>query len=224
MKPRVTRAEARTAEGRRLVLSEQDGAWAISLNGQELMHSRAHASELLLADVGLDRVTASSGRVLIGGLGLGFTLRRVLERVADDAIVEVAELVPEVVTWNREHLRGLNGGCLDDPRVRVRAGDVATMIRAAQAGSYDVMLLDVDNGPVAMVAAGNAGLYAAGGLRAVKTALRPGGCAVFWSAGPDETFATRLRQAGFVVEAVPAKVHANAKRAAYMLYASVKRG
>ncbi|WP_221032690.1 spermidine synthase [Actomonas aquatica] len=221
MKPRRSVAEARTAAGRRLVLSEQDGAWAISLDGQELMHSRAHASELALAEVGwADLGTAAPRRVLIGGLGLGFTLRRMLELAGPDTVVEVAELVPAVVAWNREHLRELNGACLDDARVVVREGDVAAMIRQAPRGRYDLLLLDVDNGPVAMVAAGNASLYAAAGLRAVRRALRPGGRVVFWSAGPDEAFAARLRQVGFAVEAIPAKVHANAKRAAYMLYAA----
>ena len=219
MKPRVTLAEARTDEGRRLVLSEQDGAFAISLNGQELMHSRAHASEVLMAELGVPAVSPETAvRVLVGGLGLGFTLRRVLELVGADAVVEVVELVADVVAWNREYLRGLNGAMLDDPRVQVRVMDVSQPIRTAKPGTYDTILLDVDNGPVAMVATGNASLYAAGGLRAVRAALKPGGRAVFWSAGPDERFAKRLAGAGFTVDAVPAKVHANAKRAAYMLY------
>lgn len=224
MKPRVTLAEARTGEGRRLVLSEQDGAYAISLDGQELMHSRVHASEQLMADLGLAAVDLGQARVLVGGLGLGFTLRRVLERVGPQAQVEVVELVPEVVAWNREALRGLNGACLDDARVRVRVADVGQVIRAAKPGSYDCVLLDVDNGPVAMVAAGNAHLYAEAGLRAVGRALRVGGCAVYWSAGPDAALERRLTKLGWAAEAVPAKVHANAKRAAYMLYVAVKRG
>ncbi len=223
MKPRVTLAEARTVEGRRLVLSEQDGAYAISLDGQELMHSRAHASEEQMADLALAGVApGASARVLVGGLGLGFTLRRVLEQAGAQAVVEVAELVPEVVSWNREYLRELNGAWLEDPRVRVWGGDVGRVLRRARVGEYDAIVLDVDNGPVAMVARGNAHLYGPGGLRAIRRALRPGGRTVFWSAGPDAGFAERLARAGFAVEAVPAKVYASAKRAAYVLYVAVK--
>ena len=110
MKPRITLAEARTAEGRRLVLSEQDGAFAISLNGQELMHSRAHASEVLLGELGVASLhTQTAARVLVGGLGLGFTLVQVLAGLRSDAVVDVAELLPAVVEWNRTFLQGLNG-------------------------------------------------------------------------------------------------------------------
>lgn len=217
MKPRVTLAVSRTAEGRRLVLSEQDGAYAISLEGQELMHSRVHTSEQLLAEVGLAGMERPR-RVLVGGLGLGFTLRRVLELVGPKVAVEVAELLPDVVAWNREHMRVLNGDCLDDSRVTVRVGDVAALLRREKRATYDSILLDVDNGPVAMVATGNGSLYTVAGLRVVRQALRPRGRAVFWSAGPDAAFVARMRRAGFAVEAVPAKVHASAKRAAYMLY------
>lgn len=224
MKPRIKLAEGRTTEGRTLVLSEQDGAYVISLQGQELMHSRAHASEELLGELGVAHIGRTEGaRVLVGGLGLGFTLQRVLAAVGPEAIVEVAELVPAVVEWNRTHLRGLCGAALEDPRVQVRIGDAARMVRAAKAAAYDAILLDLDNGPVALVAAGNASLYSGTGLQAVAKALRVGGRAVFWSARPDPAFAERLARARFTVEAVPAKVHAGARRAAYMIYVATRQ-
>ncbi len=219
MKPRITLAEARTAEGRRLVLSEQDGAYAISLNGQELMHSRAHASELLLGELGVESLKTTQGaRVMVGGLGLGFTLVEVLAGLQPDAVVDVAELLPEVVAWNREFLRGLNGTALDDARVQLHIEDAAKLIQRAKPGTYDALMLDIDNGPVAMVASGNQNLYSKSGLLGVKRALKSVGRAIFWSASMDVPFETRLKKAGFTVKAVPAKLHTNAKRAAYMLY------
>ncbi|GAB5559665.1 MAG: spermidine synthase [Synoicihabitans sp.] len=223
MKPRITLAEARTKEGRRLVLSEQDGAFAISLDGQELMHSRAHASELLLGELGAELLKNTSGaRVLVGGLGLGFTLAQVLADLRADAVVDVAELMSEVVSWNREHLQTLNGWALDDPRVRLHIGDAAKLIQCAKPGTYDAMMLDIDNGPIAMVASGNQNLYSKAGLLSVKRALKTGGRVIFWSASKDAAFETRLEKAGFQFRAVPAKVHANAKRAAYLLYVASK--
>lgn len=219
MKPRLTLAEARTAEGRRLVLSEQDGAFAINLNGQELMHSRAHASELLLGELGVELLkTTKAARVLVGGLGLGYTLAQVLAGLGADAVVDVAELLPAVVDWNRTFLQGLNGTALDDPRVQLHVGDAAKLIQQAKPGTYDALMLDLDNGPVAMVASSNKNIYSRTGLFGVKRALIAGGRAIFWSASTDAAFESRLENAGFHVEAVPAKVHANAKRAAYVLY------
>jgi spermidine synthase len=222
MKPRIALAESRTADGGRLVLSEQDGAFAISLNGQELMHSRAHASEDLLGELGVAMLgSVPMARVLVGGLGLGFTLGRALGGLRSDAVVDVAELLPAVVEWNRTFLRELNGPALADPRVQLHQRDAVKLIHRARPGTYDAVLLDLDNGPVAMVAASNREVYSTSGLRFVKRALKPGGRAVFWSASADAAFEQRLRQVDFSVEAVPAKVHANAKRAAYMLYLAV---
>lgn len=219
MKPRVTLAETRTKEGRRLILSKQDGAFAISLNGQELMHSRAHASELLLGELGAELLKTTAGaRVLVGGLGLGFTLAQVLAELESDAVVDVAELLPEVVDWNREFLQELNGTALDDSRVQLHIGDAAKLIQQAKPGTYDALMLDLDNGPVAMVTSSNKNIYSKTGLFGVKRALKPGGRAIFWSASADAAFETRLVKVGFEVEAVPAKVHATAKRAAYVLY------
>ena len=219
MKPRVTLAEAVTAEGRKLILSEQDGAFAISFNGQELMHSRAHASEDLLGELGVETLREHRApRVLVGGLGLGFTLVQVLAGLPAQAVVEVAELLPAVVEWNRTFLQTLNGAALDDPRVQVHVTDAAKLIQQAKPGTYDALMLDLDNGPVAMVASSNRNIYSRTGLLGVKRVLKPGGRAIFWSASVDASFESRLKHVGFEMEAIPAKVHPGAKRAAYVLY------
>jgi spermidine synthase len=219
MKPRIKLAETRTPDGACLSLYEHDGVWSMSLNGAELMHSKASASERLLGELGIQQISREEApRILIGGLGLGFTLRTVLEGTGNQAVVEIVELIPDVIEWNRQHLQDLNGPFLEDPRVRVVAADVASVIRESEQACYDAILLDIDNGPVAMVSKENRWLYSSKGLKAVRQALVPQGRAVFWSAGPDKAFENRLRQLGFVVTPVPAKVHESAKRAAYLLY------
>lgn len=223
MKPRIKLAEVKTPQGATLGLYEQDGAFSISCNGQELMHSKATASERLLGTMGVERLKRNDpARVLIGGLGLGFTLQSALAGVGGQAIVEVAEFVPEVVAWFRDHLGPLHGPLLEDPRVVVRVEDVTRLIRKAEPGSYDVVLLDVDNGPVPIVTEDNAALYTTYGIRNLRDALKPRGRAIFWSAGPEPKFEVRLRKEGFRVKAVPAKVHESAKRAAYTLYVADK--
>jgi spermidine synthase len=223
MKPRTRLAEATTPDGLVLSLFEHDGDFSMSLNGQELMHSRASASEELLGTLGVERLVGKPDgpepfRILVGGLGLGFTLRSVLEACSEDGRVDVVELIPEVIDWNRTHLKELNGFLLDDSRVEIHLADVGAVIREAGKSAYDAILLDVDNGPVAMVKKTNKSLYSSAGIRSIRAALKPGGRAVLWSAGPDKAFAERLEQAGFQVRAVPAKVHERAKRAAYVLY------
>jgi spermidine synthase len=219
MKPRIKLAEATSPDGGAMALYEHDGAYSISFSGQELMHSKASASETLLGQLSVERIKKGKpARVVIGGLGLGFTLRSVLEASSADASVEMVELIPKVIEWNRQFLRDLNGSCLDDPRVTVRVEDVNDVIRSAAPGSCDAIILDVDNGPVAMVANDNASLYSRSGIRAIHSALKRGGRAVFWSAGPDVKFEAKLEKAGFKVGVVRAKVHQNAKRAAYFLY------
>jgi spermidine synthase len=183
------------------------------------MHSKATASEILLGQVGVQKLKPGApARILIGGLGLGFTLQSVLALVGPNVVVEVAELMPEVVAWNREHLQPLNGGLLDDPRVEVRVEDVGELLKNAPQKQYDVILLDVDNGPVAMVSENNATIYSNKGIRSIRKALKPRGRVVFWSAGRFPKFEGLLRKFGFKFEAVPAKVHAHAKRDAYTLY------
>lgn len=219
MKPKTLLADSETPDGLLMALYTHDGDYSISLKGQELMHSKASASELLLGELGVADLDASAAnRVLIGGLGLGFTLRAVLAGLGADAAVDVVELLPAVVAWNRDFLADLNGALLEDARVRVVEADVAAVIYKGSSQSYDRILLDTDNGPTSMVQASNDSLYSAQGLDAIRRLLRPKGRVVFWSASEDVAFQQRMQQVGFRVRAVPAKVHERAKRAAYILY------
>ncbi len=200
-------------------LFEHDGDYSISLDGAEIMHSRASTSEELLGQLGVERLNREQeSRVLIGGLGLGCTLRTALQFSGDKTIVEVAELLPAMEEWNRDHMQTLNGALVDDPRVEIRIQNASKLIRNAKAGTYDAIMLDVDNGPVAKVAKDNFSLYSNTGLRTIRSALKPKGRVIFWSAGPEPLFEPRFGRVGFKVKAVPAKVHERAKRAAYMLY------
>lgn len=163
------------------------------------MTSRAHASEEALAELAAARLARADARFLIGGLGMGYTLAALLRRVGPRASVVVAEIVPELIEWNRGPLGPLAGHPLADPRVRVRAADVGAVLREAR-GAFDAVLLDVDNGPEAATRPGNEWLYGAEGLRAAAAALREGGVLAVWSAGADRAFARRLRAAGLGVE------------------------
>jgi len=224
MKPRIKLAETTTNDGSVMSLLEHDGDFAISFNGQDLMHSKASTSERQLGRVGVVRLPKEEPtRILIGGLGLGLTLKSVLADAGPDAEVTVAELNPDLVEWNRKFLSKLNGGVVDDPRVIIRPGDVTKIIKKTKENIYDVILLDVDNGPIAMVTKKNSSLFTYMGVRFIKDALKPYGRAVFWSAGPDPKFEILLNKAGFKVTAIPAKVHERAKRAAYMLYVADNR-
>ncbi|MGJ8654212.1 MAG: spermine synthase [Opitutaceae bacterium] len=223
MKPKIKLAEAPIVGGAVMALYEHDGAYSMSVNGQELMHSEAHASERLMGTLGVEKIPLDvQPRILIGGLGLGFTLRSVIDAVGPDALIDVAELVPEVIEWNKTHLKDLNGALVDNKGVDVFADDVVDVIRKVKA-VYDTIIVDVDNGPCAMVADSNVSLYSNTGLKRVWGALKPEGRAVFWSAKQDVAFEQRLKRAGYKVQAVPAKVHARAKRAAYMLYIADRR-
>lgn len=219
MKPRIKIAETQAPGGGSMVLYEHDGDFSVSFNGQELMHAKANASETHLGELGVaDWPVDMDGRVLIGGLGLGFTLRSVLEQVSANSRVDVYELIPEVIQWNRDFLNDLNGSLLDDTRVTVHSGDVCQAILEAEPGTWDAILMDIDNGPVAMVASDNRLLYADKGIQAIRKALSRKGRAVFWSAGPDIKFETRLKRNGFKVQAIPSKRHPSARQMPYRLY------
>jgi spermidine synthase len=168
-------------------------------NGKSLMSSRMHGSEQALAALALRRVHAPDACVLVGGLGMGFTLRATLDLLPEDATVVVAELVPAVVEWNRGVLGTLAAHPLRDARVRVEIGDVADTLQSGP-GRFDAVLLDVDNGPDAFAAATNARLYNDQGLAVARAALKPGGVLAVWSAWEDRRFEQRLRYAGFVVD------------------------
>jgi spermidine synthase len=219
VKPTVTLAETTTPDGCKLSLRSHDGHFHLSVGGHSLMSTRATNSETRLAELGCERLGDGAGRrVLIGGLGLGFTLRRTLELVPAAERIEVAELMPEVVEWNRRFMQSFNGALVDDPRVTIVIADVYAALARAAMASLDAVLLDVDNGPSALVASGNSRLYTPVGLRVVSRALRPGGRAVFWSARPDPSFLGRLATAGFRAEAAVAKGYSKSKRAAYTLF------
>jgi spermidine synthase len=200
MKPWELLGEARTPDGKLLALTRRAGEYVIHADGKSLMSSRMHGSEEALAHFGCRQLAACEApRVLIGGLGMGFTLRATLDLLPPAASVVVAELVPAVAEWNRGPLGPLAGHPLADRRVRVELCDVAALLRRS-AGAFDAVLLDVDNGPSAFTQPGNAGLYDDSGLAAVRAALAPGGTLAVWSAREDRRFEQRLRWGGFTVE------------------------
>ena len=202
--------QSSTSDGTDIQLRRRDDEYLILANGKPLMSSRLHGSEQALAVLGCTRARAlEAPRVLVGGLGMGFTLRAVLDVLPPDAVVTVTELVPAVVEWNRASLAALAGHPLRDRRVRLQVGDVGFTLRA-NLGGFDVVLLDTDNGPAAFTAADNAGLYDNSGVAAAFAALRPGGTLAVWSAWEDRKFEQRLRFHGFLVEV--ARVRARLKK------------
>ena len=208
MIPWVCLDTAPIPDGGDLRLMQRGQELSIMSGSTELMNSRLSGSEKALADLTCARLAGrAKPRVLIGGLGMGFTLRAALAALPKDAGVGVAELVPAVVAWARGPMAGLFEGCLDDSRVSVREADVAAVIGEARA-AYDAILLDVDNGPGGLNRDANDKLYSAGGLNAAKRALKPGGVLAVWSCAPDERFAARFGKAGFAVEEVRVKAHA----------------
>ena len=200
MKPLELLGQTRTPDDTDLTLVRRDGEFVILADGKPLMSSRMHGSEEALAMFGCRQVrTRAQAHVLVGGLGMGFTLRATLDQLQPDAVVVVADLLPEVVEWNRGPLGPLAGRPLTDRRVRVEVADVAQVLRSSP-GRFDAVLLDVDNGPVALTASNNAGLYDNQGLAAARAALTEGGVLAVWSAREDRKFEQRLRYAGFTVD------------------------
>ena len=186
-------------DGKTISLHEHDGSYAIRVDGIPLMSTRQHASEERLAELACAHVQGVSGaRVLIGGLGFGFTLRAALASLAQDATVVVAEILAAVIGWNRNPAYPLASPAMADPRVTVLERDVGEVIAESRA-EFDSILLDADNGPSAMSTAGNQRLYDRAGLQLTRAALRPRGCAAFWSAAPDPAFAKLMAHAGFTV-------------------------
>jgi spermidine synthase len=195
-----------------LRLKRRGGEFSIMLGANELMNSRLSGSEEALAWLSCAKIRGRQRpKMLIGGLGMGFTLRAALAELAPDATVVVAELVPAVVAWARGPMGELFAGSLDDPRVDVRLADVADLIASGK-GVYDAILLDVDNGPDGLSRRENDRLYSMAGLAAARSALTPGGVLAVWSAHPDKGFAARLRQSGFEVDEV--NTRARGKRGA----------
>src|SRR6266566_626008 len=192
MKPSVLLGQTRTPEGDEMALTRHGSEYVILASGQSLMSSRMHGSEEALATFACGRArTLEEPCVLVGGLGMGFTLRATLDLLPPDATVVVSELVPAVVDWNRGPLGPLAGHPLKDRRVRVHVGDVAVTLGAGP-GRFDAVLLDVDNGPAAFTSSDNAWLYGDKGLAAARAALKTGGVLAVWSAREDRKFEQRL--------------------------------
>lgn len=191
--------------GGELRLMRRGSEYSIMIGGNELMNSRLSGSEEALATLAAERIgPRTAPRVLIGGLGMGFTLRAALASLASDASVTVAELVPGVVDWARGPMADVFGETLSDPRVAVAVEDVAETIDRAR-GVYDAVLLDVDNGPDGLTRSGNDRLYGPAGLAASLRALSPGGVLGIWSQGADPAFTARLGRAGFQVDEMRVK-------------------
>lgn len=209
--------------GGTMTLHRRGGEFSIRIDGEELMNSRAHGSEEALAELACGRVgSRPRPRVLIGGLGMGFTLAAALAVLDEDARVVVAELVPKVIEWNRDMLSTLAGSPLDDGRSEVVQGDVGEAMRAGH-GSFDAILLDVDNGPEPLTHEGNVWLYSSQGLEAAFEALRPGGVLAVWSAGPDEGFRRRLKGVGFKVEEVASRARGVRGGARHRVWLATRR-
>jgi spermidine synthase len=210
VKPWELLGRTATPDGDELTLMQRSGELVILANGRPLMSSRMHGSEEALATLACRRIrTAGAPTVLVGGLGMGFTLRATLDALPGTATVTVAELLPAMVDWNRGVLGPLAGDPLRDRRVTLAVGDVADTIRA-HLQAFDVILLDVDNGPAAFTSERNGTLYSDRGLEAVRRALKPGGVLAVWSAWEDRKFEQRLRYGGFAVSVE--RVRARLKR------------
>ncbi|WP_416140259.1 hypothetical protein ACM26W_07780 [Halomonas sp. HK25] len=207
-------------KGTELRLLQRNDEFSIRIAGTagELMNTRLHGSEDALAELACQRVADRPGvRVLVGGLGMGFTLAAALAALGEDAEVVVAELVPGVVEWNRGPLGAAAGYPLNDPRTRVSVGDVGELLRREPAG-FDAIMLDVDNGPEGLTRRENDWLYSPKGLATAQQALRPDGVLAVWSAGQDPAFTERLRRVGLLVETITVRAHRPGKGARHCIW------
>jgi len=206
----IDRAKIPGDEGE-IILRRRDTEFSIRTATTELMNSRLHGSEEALAELTCKRLQHLSGvKMLIGGLGMGYTLAAALAHSKADAQVSVCELVPAVVRWNREHLGHLAGRPLDDPRVSVLEGDIAAFISERKL-FWDAIVLDVDNGPEGLTREANDSLYGLTGLKSAFSALRPGGILAVWSYGPDEGFTSRLKKCQFATETISVRARKSGK-------------
>jgi spermidine synthase len=211
MKPTVKLASALTPDGSEIALYRHGSDFSIKVNSQDLMHSRQHESELDLARLGCAHlVDHSAPSILVGGLGMGYTLRQALDMLGPSARVMVSELMGVVVEWNREFIGEHNNHPLRDERVEVIAGDIVDLI-SSSGGRFDAILLDVDNGPEALTDSGNRRLYSIEGIMACRRALREDGCLAVWSAGPSNKFEELLMSCDFNVRRFPVCSHKGSK-------------
>ena len=207
MKPRVKIATAKTPDGGEMVLYQHDRDFSILVDGDDLMHSRRHASELELARLGCAHLAGRKApSILVGGLGMGYTLRQALDMLGPQAHVVIGELMSAVVGWNREFFGELNARPLEDQRVELQIGDVVGLISGSR-NRFDAILLDIDNGPDAMTALGNRRLYGHEGIAACVRALRDQGCLAVWSAKPSKQFEQILLDCGLHVRRFRVPAH-----------------
>ncbi len=224
MKPHVQLAEATLPNGTIFSLHQHDGKFYLKYNGLDLMSTALTHSEQLLAEIGCATILKghpsrpAHPRVLIGGLGMGFTLKRALELVGRPATVEVAELMPELVEWNRTFLVEHNGPLLEDKRTKIYHGDLFDCVSSSSKDTYDALLLDIDNTPDDLITAENARLYTPNFLATIRKSLTPGGCVAYWLSQPAPKFKKRLIKAQFDVEEFAAKPHEKSKRARHCIY------
>ncbi len=208
--------------GGELRLKQRGTEFSIMLGTIELMNNRLSGSEEALAKLSYERIQKHARpHMLIGGLGMGFTLRAALAVLPVDAKVTVGELVPAVVAWARGPMAEVFAGCLDDARVTVREGDVGRLIQSS-AAAYDAIMLDVDNGPEGLTRKANDDLYSVAGLRAARKALRPNGVLSVWSSAPDAGFTRRLREAGFAVEELSVRASTKGRGARHVIWMATK--
>jgi spermidine synthase len=203
-------------------LFQRGDEFSIMLGSNELMNSRMSGSEEALASLAFQAVgDKRNAKLLIGGLGMGFTLRAALKEAQNDTQIVVSELVPAVVDWALGPMSHIFDGCLDDPRVEIAMEDVGLLIAAGTA-QYDAILLDVDNGPDALTRDANDRIYSAAGLRAARNNLKPGGVLAVWSSAPDKKFAGRLKNAGFLVEEVVVRANAGRSGARHIIWLATR--
>jgi len=214
---------AQVPGGEELRLYRRGADFMIVLDRNELMNSRMSGSEKALATMTIERLAGRRNRhLLIGGYGMGFTLRAALAQLDAGAHITLAELLPEIIEWARGPMAGLTDGCLEDPRLALVECDVAELIEDGR-GTYDAILLDVDNGPDGLITSRNNRLYSPKGLSAAMNALKPGGILAVWSAAPDDAFARRLRSAGFAVDEVAVKARENGKGPRHVIWFATRR-
>lgn len=223
MIPRELIGEAEVPGGAPLRLFRRGSDFMIVLERNELMSTRMHGSEVALGTMACDRLAGhKSPHLLIGGYGMGYTLRAVLGQLGPTARVTVVELVPGIIAWARGPMAAVTAGCLDDPRVTVTVGDVGASM-AQSTAQFDAILLDVDNGPDGLTRAANDGLYSPQGLANAKQDLRPGGILAVWSAAPDTAFGRQLERGGFSVETVKVRARETGKGATHIIWFATKR-
>ena len=209
--------------GGELKLMQRGHEFAIMSGAIELMNSRLAGSEKALATLACERLSdRPKAHLLIGGFGMGFTLRAALEALPPTGQVTVGELVPAVVAWARGPMAHISGDCLEDPRLTIVEGDVTALIKGARPGTYDAILLDVDNGPESLSRPANDQLYNGAGLLAAQRGLTPGGILAVWSSAPDDNFTRRLRKAGYLVEEVKVRATGGKRGARHVIWLATK--